>query len=206
MSLMLPPRARKLALTLHVMASVGWLGAVAVFLALALVGVTHSDAVTVRAAYVAMERATWLVIVPLAVASLLTGVVQGLGTPWGLFRHYWVVAKLLLNVAATALLLLHTQPIGRLAAAAADPSFRPGDVRGLGWQLVGDAAGAILALVIATVLSVYKPWGPIGLRHPGRAGSASRIPASAKAVGVVLAGLLLLILLMHLTGGHRARH
>ena len=203
---MLSSGARKLALTLHVLASVGWLGAVAVFLALAIVAATHSDVVRVRAAYVAMEQATWLVIVPLAVASLLTGVVQGLGTPWGLFRHYWVVAKLLLTLAATALLLLHAQPIGRLATAAADPSFRPEDVRSLGWQLVGDSAAAILALVVAAVLSVYKPWGPIARWQAGRTDAGSGVRAPITAAGVVLVGLLLLILLIHLSGGHRAGH
>jgi hypothetical protein len=56
---------------------------------------------------------TWIVIVPLSLAALLTGVVQSLGTPWGLFRHRWIVAKLALTVVATVLLLVHTQPIGR---------------------------------------------------------------------------------------------
>ena len=55
------------------------------------------------------------VIVPLAIASLLTGVVQALATPWGLFRHYWVVIKLFLTVFATLVLLAspprcHPQP------------------------------------------------------------------------------------------------
>ena len=113
-----PPTVRRITLTAHVIASVGWLGGVAAFLALAVTGLTHRDPLTVRAAYVATDVLTWLVIVPLAATSLITGVVQSLGTAWGLFRHYWVVTKLLLTVAATALLLLHTQPIATVARAA----------------------------------------------------------------------------------------
>ena len=94
------PRLRKFALTAHVVSSVGWLGAVAAFLALAVAGLTSRDAQVVRAAYLAMDLIARLVIVPAALASLLTGFVQSLGTPWGLFRHYWVLAKLLITVLA----------------------------------------------------------------------------------------------------------
>lgn len=92
------PHLRKFALTAHVTASVGSLGAVAVFLALAVAGLTRQDDRMVRAAYIAMEFTAWYVIVPLVLAALLTGLVQSLGTTWGLFRHYWVLAKLLLTV------------------------------------------------------------------------------------------------------------
>jgi hypothetical protein len=85
------PRLRKGALTAHVVCSVGWLGAVAVFLALAVAGLTSEDVGLVRGAYLTMDWAAWFVLVPLSFASLLTGVVQSLGTTWGLFRHYWTL-------------------------------------------------------------------------------------------------------------------
>lgn len=91
------PRLRKFALTAHVVSSVGLLGAIASFLALAIAGVTSQNAQMVRAAYLAMELIAWFLIVPSAFASLLTGLIQSLGTSWGLFRHYWVLAKLLLK-------------------------------------------------------------------------------------------------------------
>src|SRR5438876_2092814 len=116
--MMMTAAARKLALTTHITSSVGWLGSVAAFLALAIAGLTSHDPQMVRAAYLAMHLTTWFVIVPLSFAALLTGIVQSLGTTWGLFRHYWVATKLLLTVIATMLLLLHTQPIDRVAAIA----------------------------------------------------------------------------------------
>jgi hypothetical protein len=158
------PRVRKLALTAHVASSVGWLGAVAAFLALAVVGLTSQDAQTVRGAYLVMEPAAWIVLVPLAFASLLTGLVQSLGTPWGLFRHYWVLAKLLLNVLAAVVLLLYMQTFGALARVAADPSADLGAVRNVSPLL--HAALAFLLLLTATTLAVYKPRGmtPFGRR------------------------------------------
>ena len=82
------PSLRKFLLTTHVTCSVGSLGAVAGFLALAIAGLAGQDAQTVRAAYIAMALIAWFVIVPLTFAALLTGLVQSLGTAWGLFRHY----------------------------------------------------------------------------------------------------------------------
>ena len=105
--MIMPPRVRKFALTAHVISSVGWLGAVLVFLALSVVGLTSKDEQTVRGAYLVMEQAAWYVLVPLAFASLLTGIVQSLGTTWGIFRHYWVIFKLLITVFATFVLLVY---------------------------------------------------------------------------------------------------
>jgi hypothetical protein len=163
---MLGPSARKFALTAHVISSVGWLGSVAAFLALALVGLLSADPHLVRAAYGGSAIVTTVVIVPLCFASLATGLIQALGTSWGLFRHYWVIAKLVITLLSTAILLLHTQAIGHLAAASAERDLASGDLRRLRVQLVADAAAAIIALLIATVLSVYKPQGltPYGWR------------------------------------------
>src|SRR5262245_4474397 len=88
------PNLRKLVLTTHVTFTVGWLGAVVVFLALALLGSTSQNAQIVRGVYLVMEPTAWSVLVPLACASLLTGIIQSFGTPWGFFRYYWVVYKL----------------------------------------------------------------------------------------------------------------
>lgn len=158
----MPPGVRKLALTTHVTVSVGWLGSVVVFLVLAVVGITSADAPTVRAAYLSMEAITWYVLVPLAIASLVTGIVQSLGTHWGLLRHYWVVFKLVLNVVASAVLLLYTQTVGDLADLARTATTPLDDLRALGWSPLLHATAALLVLLVATVLAVYKPRGLTG--------------------------------------------
>ncbi len=153
-------RLRRFALTAHVTSSVGWLGAVAAFLALAVAGLTSQDAQMVRAAYLAMELTGWFVLVPLSLASLLTGLVQSLGTTWGLFRHYWVLAKLLITVLATIVLLIYMQTQFYLAGVAAETTLSGGDLSGLrDPSPVLHAVLALLLLLVATVLAVYKPRG-----------------------------------------------
>lgn len=155
--MIMPPCLRKLALTAHVVSSVGWLGAVAVFLALAIVGLSSRHAQTVRGAYLVMEPAAWLVLVPLAFASLLSGLVSSLGTIWGLLRHYWVLFKLVINLFATVILLIYMETFRVMAGLAADPSANLAAVRNASPML--HAALALLVLLVATVLAVYKPRG-----------------------------------------------
>jgi hypothetical protein len=197
------PRLRTFALTAHVTSSVGWLGAVAAFLALAIAGLISQDTQTVRAAYLSTDLITWFVIVPLSAAAFLTGVVSSLGTTWGLFRHYWVVSKLLLTIFATFLLLLHTQPIGYVAHVAAETTLSSADLRGLRIQLVADAGAALMVLLVNTTLAVYKPWG---LTRYGRRTLQAPEPTTSAPWGryVLLGsiiGLVLLFVILHLTGG-----
>ena len=152
------PRLRKFALAVHIAVSVGWIGAVAGYMALDVAAATGRDAQTLRAAYLAMGWIAWYVIVPLALASLLTGLVMSLGTKWGLFRHYWVLISLLLTVVATGVLLVETQTIGYFADIAADPTTSGDDLRALGSTLVHSVGGTVVLLVIL-VLNVYKPRG-----------------------------------------------
>lgn len=150
---------RKFALTAHITFSVGVLGSIAAFLALAVAGLTNQDEQMVRAAYPAMALTARFVIFPLASASLLTGLIQSLGTPWGLLRHYWVIVKFLLTVFATVVLLVKMELIGHAARLAAERTLPRADLRTAGIQLVVHAAGGLLVLLIPTALSVYKPPG-----------------------------------------------
>jgi hypothetical protein len=150
------PGLRKFVLTAHVTSSVGWLGAVVAYLALAVAALTSQDARTVRAAWIAMELTGSFVIVPLALASLLIGLVNALGTPWGLFRHYWVLVKFLLTVFATIILLLHMPTVSYFAGEAAETDSA--NVFGLRGELI-HAGGGLLVLLVTTTLAVYKPRG-----------------------------------------------
>ncbi len=150
---------RKFVLSAHVTFAVGWLGAVAAFLALAIAGVTSQDAQMVRSFYLAMELIARFVIVPLSFAPLITGPVLSLGTPWGLFRHYWILAKLLITILSTLIMQAHMLPISRLADAAARATLSNSELRQLQFQMVIASAAALLALLAATALGVYKPRG-----------------------------------------------
>ncbi len=152
------PRLRKFTLAVHLIVAVGWIGAVAAYMALDVAAATGRDAQRLLVAYLAMEQIAQYVIVPLALASLLTGLAVSLGTKWGLFRHYWVLISLMLTVIATAVLLVETRTISYMADVAADPTTSGDDLRALGSTLFHSVGGTVVLLVIL-VLNVYKPQG-----------------------------------------------
>jgi len=159
------PGLRKVALSTHIALSVGWVGAVAAYIALDVAAATSQDAQTSRAAYLGMESIALSVIVPLALASLLTGIVMSVATKRGLFRHWWVLISLLVTIFATVVLLAETRTISSLAAAAADPTASRDDLSALGNTLVHSIGGTVVLLTIL-VLNVHKPRGltPYGRR------------------------------------------
>jgi hypothetical protein len=184
---MMTPRLRQFALICHVAASVGWLGAVAAFLALAILGIANAGIERVQAAYISMESIGWLVIVPLSVASLVTGIIQALGTPWGLFRHYWVLTKLGITVGASVLLLVHMRIVSTLAAAAVEGRLAADHhLREPRMQLIADSGGAVLVLLLAVMLSIYKP--------PNRG-------RWLYALGAAITALVVAVIMRHLSGG-----
>jgi hypothetical protein len=193
---------RKLLLTAHVTSTVGWLGAVACFLVLAVSGLTSRDAEMMRAAYLAMELTGWYVLVPLCLASLLTGLVQALGTPWGLFRHYWVLVKLMIAVVSTILLLVHMQPTSRLARASADAILSRPDLARLRIQLMADAGAALLALLVATALAIYKPRGMTGYGARKAEQRVTAAPRWAKLLVMTIVLVLIALRLFTHSGGH----
>ncbi len=154
--MIMKPGLRKFALSAHLTFSIGWIGAVLAYLALGVGAVTSTDVHTVRAAWTAMELVGWYVIVPLALASLLTGLVMALGTKWGLFRHYWVLISFTLTIFATVVLLLHMPTVSSMADVAQEAEGTP--LEGLGGDLGHPGIGLVVLLVIQ-VLNLYKPPG-----------------------------------------------
>lgn len=195
--MILTPPLRKLLLTVHLTVSVGWVGALAVFLAHAAAGALSPDEQIVRAASVAMGMTAWFVILPLSVATLATGLVQALGTAWGLLRHYWIVFKLMLTTVATIVLFLKLGPISSLAEAAATAQFSSADFVGLRMSILVHAAGGLLVLLAATTLAVYKPSGMTwyGARE-------QRTPVWVKIFSAIVVVLVLLVCIMLIGGEH----
>jgi hypothetical protein len=152
------PGLRKLTLSIHLVVSVGWVGAGFAYLTLDIAAATSQDTLTLRSAYMAMDVIAGTVIVPLAIASLLTGLMISLGTRWGLFRHYWVLISLVLTLLAVAVLLAETRVIAGYAQIAGDPSTSSNQLESLGSTLLHSVGGIVVLLVIL-VLNVYKPRG-----------------------------------------------
>lgn len=188
------PGVRKLALTVHLVSSLGWIGAVIAYLALGLSARSTDDAQAILSAWIAMELTGWYVIVPLAVASLITGLLMSLATPWGLFRHYWVVISLALTLFSVVILLLHMPSVtattdslraagtaGTTGSAALSTAGERGGHGGggaRGGDLFHPGVGLVVLLVV-TVLNVYKPRGltPYGWRKQQE--ERARVPRRA---------------------------
>ena len=151
---------RKLGLAVHLAVSVGWTGLVVAYLGLVLAGLGGGDPQAERSAWWALDQVIG-VLAPFSVFALVSGILQGLVSPWGVLRHHWVVVKLVLTGLATVVLLLTLPEVragARLAAAGQPPALEG--------QLLHPAAGLVVLLVILG-LSVFKPRGltPAGQRH-----------------------------------------
>jgi hypothetical protein len=148
----LSPGARKFVLTAHVVFSVGWIGVAASLLTLAVVGVTSDDTEVYRA--VGVLGGTFLT--PASLGVLITGLALGMGTKWGLVRHYWVAAKLVLSI---VLALGANFGLGRSIRDAARRAEQGAELGGIPGELVLTTTVSLTLLLVMTVLSVYKPWG-----------------------------------------------
>jgi len=157
------PRLRRALLTVHIIGSVGWMGAATAYLALGIAASATGNVETFRAAWIGMELIGWFVIVPLVISALLTGVLLAVATPWGLFRHYWVVISLALTALCLVLVVLHLPTVSITADMARGTD--DGHVLQLGGEVVRPALGLVV-LALITVLNVHKPRGltPYGER------------------------------------------
>ena len=108
-----------------------------------------------------MEPLAWYSLIPLAIASLLTGVVQAVATPWGLFRHYWVLFKLIITVVATIVLFSYMPTFAGMADGAGGPATNRPHLEPYGTSVLLHGGLALAGLLLATVLSVYKPRGTL---------------------------------------------
>jgi hypothetical protein len=134
------------------MAAVGALGTDTILLTLGVTGLLSSDPELIRAAYLAMDLLVTAVLLPLALAAPLTGILLGLGTRWGLTRHTWVLAKLVLTiVVATAAVFVLRPALDRAAAQALQVPLAELPTTGIG-QL-----GVAVTLAPAAALGVLLP-------------------------------------------------
>jgi len=208
------PRLSKLNFAVHVLFSISWIGAVAAFLVLSITTQAGSNVEIVRGAYLSMNLVGQYLIVPLSLAALLTGLLQSLGTAWGLFRYYWVLVKFILTTIATLLLLLHqfkavSVVADRVLGSSAGTLPNVGKI---GTQLVVDSSLGIVVLVIVTVLGIYKPWGLIRkeVRRQAQGSEikapSDKLPLGLKFLLLILGLALAFVVILHLTGHSPMMH
>jgi hypothetical protein len=214
------PRFQKFALLAHITFSVGWFGVVLPYLALAIAALTSPDEQTTRAACLSMKLIGWYVIVPLSLAALASGLIQSLGTRWGLFRHWWIVAKLVLTIFAVVVLWQHMRDVSRVSLMASGGVWSRANLRP---ELI-HSAGGLLVLLAIMALSVIKPWGMTAYGRRQTSPARAVVPpeqASSAGAGIILhgrkiswariigyhaVGLAVFFVILHLTGFHGFHH
>jgi hypothetical protein len=171
--------SRKVWLTLHIGIGVGWLGASLAMLALSIVGATTGSHEMRHGAYALMDTFNNALAIPSALMAIVTGVVVSLGTPWGLVKHHWVLAKLIIALSLPVLATFGGPWIDELVVRGGDYAAEPG---GAAILLVGAMALFLALLWTATILSVFRPggrtrWGRRegGQRHPSQTAVAASL-------------------------------
>jgi hypothetical protein len=200
-------KVTKAVLASHIAFSVGWLGSVAVFVALAVTSINSQNPAVVNGALIALQISSYYIIVPFCFLALVTGIIQARGTKWGLFKYYWIVVKLFLTVVSTLLLLVHLSPITMLAEMASQKTTMVMDMKKVQVRVLFDAAAGLVVLIFVTAISIYKPWGRLPFRPTTpviNSANDNTIKMRTKKylLPIVIGGILIAFLLIHLfTGG-----
>jgi hypothetical protein len=140
-------RTRNVVLTVHIVVSVGLLGDSAGFLAVAIRRSLSNDPAMIESSHELLGMFALFFGIPLSFLTLITGVALGMGTRFGVFRHGWVIAKLVLIVTVIIVGATVLRPV---------LSDDAGADSGSG-MLIAGAAYDVVALTAATALAVFKP-------------------------------------------------
>ncbi|MBT2878452.1 hypothetical protein OHB37_14390 [Streptomyces albidoflavus] len=157
-----PQRLRKIVLTAHVAISVGWLGLVTGMFAMSVSGATTGSAEQQAAMYRTMSMLDEIFLGMTSMFALITGIVVGAGTKWGLLQRRWVAVKFFLTMGVMILGfgVIHQLILRANELVDAGAPVRGGELDTVGWSMAGSAALAVVSLVFMTAVSTYKPWGP----------------------------------------------
>ena len=168
-------RTRQTVLIVHIVSAGAWIGIDVIVAVLVLAGWFGDDAGTRGVAYQALSKFVVLPMLTAGLTCLVTGLLLGMATKWGLVRYRWVLVKLVLNVVLCSLILVALQPgmaeIGEYGAALA-AGGNPDDA--VVSQSLYPPAVSLTALSLATVLAVMKPWGKTRRREVASKGARQR--------------------------------
>lgn len=175
---------RKAVLTVHFVASVSWMAIIAVQAVQAVLSAAarsaERDAMMLRSLYEAQYAIDELFLGKISFLVLFSGLVLELATPWGLWRHRWIVVKFAITLTVMALpLLTYKATLDRGYAMLLDgrAAEEINDALGVVGMLPGLGISPLLVL-LAAILSMYKPWGPTRFAQRTRTVRSSRAVAS----------------------------
>jgi hypothetical protein len=158
----LRPAARKAVLVLHIVAGIGWMGVDIALLVLLISARTTNDAALVVSGFNAIGMIVPMAVPPLSLGILVTGIILGLGTRWGLVRYWWVLVKLLLSLIMTVLVFVSLVPavssMTILSATTVSADAVRASLGTLPTMLLFPPIVSFLMLGVAAILSIFKPW------------------------------------------------
>lgn len=157
---------RKVMLVVHILSAGAWIGIDVIVGVLVIAGFFTSDPSVQGLAYQALGTFAVGPMLTSGLLSLSSGLLLGLGTRYGLVRYWWVAVKLVINVVLCVLIVFALEPgmadiaeHGRILASGGDS---PLDVSNLFFP----PTVSLTTLTFATVLAVFKPWGPVRSNRP----------------------------------------
>jgi hypothetical protein len=158
----LSPAWRKGVMVLHAVSGISWMGVDIAILILLLTARTSDDVTVVVSGFNAIRMIVPIAVPPLSLSILITGVILGLGSSWGLIRYWWVLVKLCLSLIMTVLVFVSLVPgvnqIALLDITTVSADTVRASLGDIPTQLMYPPMVSFLMLATATVLSIYKPW------------------------------------------------
>jgi hypothetical protein len=150
-------RTRKVVLVVHIVSAGVWIG-IDVVMGVVIFTALLADDNTKALCYRALELFAVWPLLTTGLVCLVSGVVLGIGTKWGLVRYWWVAIKLALNIVLTALVLVALRP-EVTEAAEQGRRFMAGEAASLAvGDLIYPPIVSPTLLLVAFVLAVFKPW------------------------------------------------
>ena len=147
----------------HVISGATWFGTAICMIAISLSNSNTTNGDTLYAINSILKTLDDFIIIPTAIASLLTGALLSWLTIWGFFKHYWVIAKWFGTVTLITVGTLWLGPwVNTITSisetekiqALANPLYTF-DAKA---ALIGGAIQT-LSLMFIIAISILKPWG-----------------------------------------------
>lgn len=147
--------ARRATLVVHVVSAAGWLGIALGLLALGITAATTESAPVLEASVRSMKTLVDWVVFPVALLTLLTGLLMALGSSWGLARHRWIYTKFWLTLA----MIVGTFFGFRDSIVDAYTDVTAGHPLADADEVLLGPMISLTSYVFMVALSVLKPWG-----------------------------------------------
>lgn len=152
---------RSAVLVVHIVSAGAWIGIDVIVGVLVLSGWLTADPVISGLAYQALGTFAVAPMLASGLVCLASGALLGVGTRYGLVRYWWVAVKLVMNLVLSLLIVFALQP-GMTAVVEHGRALAAGQASTLDvTNLFFPPLVSLTVLTVATVLSVFKPWGRI---------------------------------------------